>query len=193
MPSPGGFGSHHDLGGFPEVPFLLDPLGQLHLPVDLGDLEVRGQVLDQVVQSVLVLGEDQQLLAAVFLQAQVLDHVEKLGQLALCPPGLDLLGEGEQRQQRRFLSFQLSDRVRQPLLQRFLFKLPAGVFVEIVEIVAVGRQRRLEVPAVAQVRGGVLQSLVDPGNAPLQRAPDRAGAGGGTPLHGRQGEARRRP
>ena len=36
----------------------------------------------------------------------------------------------------------------------------------------------LEVPAVAQVRGGVFERLVDPGDAPLQRAPDRAGAGG---------------
>ena len=98
---PGRLGGDHDLGGLPEVAFLLDPLRQLHLAVDLGDLEVLGQVLDQVVEGVLVLGEDQQLLAAVLLQPEAGDHVEKLGQLALGPAVLDLLGQGEQRPQRR--------------------------------------------------------------------------------------------
>ena len=63
----GRLGGDHDLRLLAEVALLLDPLAQLHSAVDHCDLEVRREVLDEVVEGVLVLGEDEELLAAVLL------------------------------------------------------------------------------------------------------------------------------
>ena len=65
----GRLGGHHDLGALPEEALLLDPLGELHPTVDdWATSKSSGQVLHEVVERVLVLGEDQQLLAAVLPQ-----------------------------------------------------------------------------------------------------------------------------
>ena len=184
----GRLGGDHDLGGLPEVAFLLDPVRQLHLPVDLGDLEVLGQVLHQVIEGVLVLGEDQQLPAAVLFQPEAGDHVEEFGQLALGPAVLDLLGQRQQRPHRLAFSFQLADGVGQPFLQGFFLSLPAGLLVKVVKILNIGEQRGLERFAAAQVGCRVFQRFVDPVEPPLQGPADRPGAGGDPALHGGQRE-----
>ena len=93
----GRLGRHHDLGPLPELLLCGDALAQLHPAVDQGDVEVGAELLDEVVERVLVLGEDEELLARVVAQAFLGHDVEQLVQLPLGAGGLGLLGLDQQR------------------------------------------------------------------------------------------------
>ncbi len=94
---PGCLGGDHDLRVLAKGALLLDALGELHAAVDHGDVEVLGEVLNEVVERVAVLGEDQQLLAAIVLEALRVDDLEQLGELVLPAQILDLLRQHQQR------------------------------------------------------------------------------------------------
>ena len=87
-------GRHQHLGRLPEGPLGIDAgaggvaVADLHAAVDLGDGEAPGfELADQVVEGVLVLGEDQELHLGVAEDPLLGDHVLELGEL-----GLDLAG-----------------------------------------------------------------------------------------------------
>ncbi len=83
MPFASRLGGDEDLRALAEEPLLLDPFGQLQAAVDDGHVELGSELLDEVVERVLVLGEDHELLAAILAEALRLDDIEQLDELPL--------------------------------------------------------------------------------------------------------------
>ncbi len=158
--------------------------------MDEGDVEVGPKLLDEEVEGVLVLGEDEELLARVVAQPFLGHHLEQFVQLALGAGSLGLLRLDQEGPQRLEFGLQLDDGGRQPLLECLLLQLPQLGLVKVADILGVLREdARLEVLAVAQVGLRIGQCPFEPVNPSLEGALDRPHRRGEAALHRCQGKA----
>ncbi len=142
-----------------------------------------------------MLSEDEQLLAAVFLESLGADNVEQLGEFTFGSPCLDLLREAEYRAKGIPLSVKLGDGVGQPLVECLLLQLPSRLLVEIFDFVDIPalKETLLEARLRSQVGGRVGKCSVYSIEPSFESPSDRPRARGDSPLHGGQGEACGRP
>ena len=127
----GGLGGDHDLRSLAEVLLRCDSLPKLQATVDDCDVEVAAELLDEVVEGVLVLGEDQQLLRLIVSEPFLGDDVEQLVQLAFGSGRFGVLGLDEQRSKCLDSASSSATVVRQPLLECLLLEFPQLVLVQV--------------------------------------------------------------